>query len=108
MDPAAAPVQQLARLQHKRWQVEAVFDEMKAHLSQGRRELRSKTPDLVRREFYGWVMAHYAVRWLFHQGASRHKLRHAQQSFVAHLNALTVNHPPGGVFPLLNPGKRHR
>ena len=83
MDPAAAPAQQLARLYHERWQVEAVFDEMKTHLSQSRRVLRSKTPDLVRQEFYGWVMAHYAVRWLLHQGASRHKLKHAEQSCCA-------------------------
>ena len=99
IDPAAAPAQQLARLYHERWQVEAVFDEMKTHLSQSRRVLRSKTPDLVRQEFYGWVMAHYAVRWLLHQGASRHKLKHAEQSFVAHLNALRVNQPPSGAFP---------
>ena len=73
MDHAAAPAQELARLHHERWQVEAVFDEMKTHLIANRRVLRSKTPDLVRQEFYGWVMAHYAVRWLLHQGASRYK-----------------------------------
>ena len=33
---------------------------------QSRRVLRSKTPVLVRQEFYGWVLAHYAVRWLMH------------------------------------------
>jgi hypothetical protein len=98
MDQAAAPAQQLARLYHERWQVEAVFDEMKTHLSKSRRVLRSKTPDLVRQEFYGWVMAHYAVRWLLHQGVSRHKLKHAEQSFVAHLNALRVNQPQSGTF----------
>ena len=78
--------------------MEAVFDEMKTHLSKSRRVLRSKTRDLVRQEFYGWVMAHYAVRWLLHQGVSGHKLKHAQQSFVAHLNALRVNQPLSGAF----------
>jgi hypothetical protein len=67
-------------------------------LLQSRRVLRSKTPDLVRQEFYGWVMAHYAVRWLLHQGASRHKLKHAEQSFIAHLNILKVNLPTSGSF----------
>ena len=66
MDHATAPAKELARLYHERWQVEAVFDEMKTHLLQSRRVLRSKTPDLVRQEFYGWVMAYYAVRWLLH------------------------------------------
>lgn len=105
MDHAAAPAQELARLYHERWQVEAVFDEMKTHLLKSRRVLRSKTPDLVRQEFFGWVMAHYAVRWLLHEGVSRHKLKHADQSFVAHLNALRVNQPQSGGFP---PGKTEK
>lgn len=98
MDPGAAPAHELARLYHARWHVEAVFDEMKTHLRQSRRVLRSKTPDLVRQEFYGWVLAHYAVRWLLHQGASRYKLKHADQSFVAHLNILKSAQPQSGAF----------
>ena len=31
--------------------------------------LRSKTPDLVRQEFYGLLMAHFAVRGLMHEVA---------------------------------------
>jgi len=33
--------------------------------------LRSKTPDLIRREFYGLMMAHFAVRGLMHEAALR-------------------------------------
>src|SRR5450756_2161334 len=33
--------------------------------------LRSKTPELVRQEFYGLLMAHYAVRGLMHEAALR-------------------------------------
>ena len=31
--------------------------------------LRSKTPDLVRQEFYGLLMAHFAIRGLMHKAA---------------------------------------
>ena len=31
--------------------------------------LRSKRPDLVEQEFYGFMMAHYAVRGLMHEAA---------------------------------------
>ena len=31
--------------------------------------MRSKTPDLVRQEFYGLMMAHFAVRGLMHEAA---------------------------------------
>ena len=98
MDHTIAPAHELARLYHARWQVEAVFDEMKTHLLKSRRVLRSKTPDLVRQEFYGWVLAHYAVRWLLHQGASHHKLKHADQSFTAHVNIVKATQPQSGHF----------
>ncbi len=99
LDDKVAPAQELAALYHQRWQVEAVFDEMKTHLLGGRRVLRSKTAELVRQEFYGWVLAHYAVRWLLHQGVMLHPQPHAQRSFTAHLHLFRRNQPHSGAFP---------
>jgi hypothetical protein len=39
------------------------------HLRGAHIVLRSKTPDLVRQEFYGLLMAHFAVRGLMHEAA---------------------------------------
>jgi hypothetical protein len=33
--------------------------------------LRSKTPELVEQEFYGLLMAHFAIRGLMHEAALR-------------------------------------
>ena len=99
LDPVVAPALELAALYHERWQVEAVFDELKTHLRQSRRVLRSKTAELVRQEFYGWVLAHYAVRWLLHQGASRHRIPHAELSFTGHVQLLRRTQPRSGAFP---------
>lgn len=99
LDPGQAPAVELAALYHTRWQVEAVFDELKTHLQQRRRVLRSKTPELVRQEFYGWVLAHYAVRWLMHQVASEYRLSHAQLSFTAHVQLMRRAQPLSGAFP---------
>jgi hypothetical protein len=99
LDPKTAPALELAALYHQRWQVEAVFDELKTHLAQRRRVLRSKTAELVRQEFYGWVLAHYAVRWLMHQGAQRHRLAHAQLSFASHVQLFKRSQPRSGAFP---------
>jgi Transposase DDE domain/Insertion element 4 transposase N-terminal len=99
MDEREAPALELAALYHQRWQVEAVFDELKTHLRQQRRTLRSKTPDLVRQEFYGWVLAHYAVRWLMHEVASLAQLGHERLSFTAHVNLLKRAQPRSGAFP---------
>ena len=99
LDPQAAPAAELAALYHQRWHVEAVFDEMKTHLLGGRRVLRSKKAELVRQEFYGWVLAHYAVRWLLHQGASQHPEPHATRSFAGHVHLLRRTQLQSGAFP---------
>jgi hypothetical protein len=99
LDPATAPALELAALYHERWEVEAVFDELKTHLHQRRRVLRSKTAELVRQEFCGWVLAHYAVRWLMHQGASRHRRQHADLSFTRHVQLMRRAQPLSGAFP---------
>ena len=99
LDPSEAPALELAALYHQRWQVEAVFDELKTHLLKSRRVLRSKTAELVRQEFYGWVLAHYAVRWLLHQGATRHRMPHEELSFTSHVQLLRREQPLSGAFP---------
>jgi hypothetical protein len=99
LDEKLAPAMELAALYHQRWEIESVFDELKTHLRQSRRVLRSKTPDLVRQEFYGWVLAHYAVRWLLHQGATRHRISHAELSFKGHVELLRRTQPHSGAFP---------
>jgi Insertion element 4 transposase N-terminal/Transposase DDE domain len=99
LDPAQAPALELATLYHERWEVEAVFDELKTHLVQRRRTLRSKTPEGVRQEFYGWVLTHYAVCWLMHQAASAHRLRQRSLSFTGHVQLLRRAQPRSGAFP---------
>ncbi len=99
LDPDQAPALELAALYHERWEVEAVFDELKTHLVQRRRTLRSKTPDGVRQEFFGWVLAHYAVCWLMHQAASAHRLQQRQLSFTGHVHLLRRAQPRSGAFP---------
>jgi len=69
LDHEQAPADELAALYHERWEIETAFDELKTHLRGARIILRSKTPDLVRQEFYGLLMAHYAVRGLMHEAA---------------------------------------
>lgn len=99
LDPQQAPALELAALYHQRWQIEAVFDELKTHLRQGRRVLRSKTAELVRQEFYGWVLAHYAVRWLLHEGAARSGQSDEELSFISHVHLVRREQPRSGAFP---------
>lgn len=69
LDHELAPATELAALYHDRWEIETAFDELKTHLRGAHIVLRSKTPDLVRQEFYGLLLAHFAVRGLMHEAA---------------------------------------
>ena len=71
LDHEPAPAEELAAIYHDRWEIETAFDELKTHLRGAHIVLRSKTPDLVRQEFYGLMMAHFAVRGLMHEAALR-------------------------------------
>ena len=69
LDPEPAPALELAALYHERWEIETALDELRTHLRGARIVLRSKRPDLVRQEFYGLIMAHFAIRGLMHEAA---------------------------------------
>ena len=99
LDPVQAPALELAALYHERWEVEAVFDELKTHLQQRRRVLRSKTPEGVRQEFFGWVLAHYAVCWLMHEAASAQRIQQRSLSFTGHVHLVRRAQPRSGAFP---------
>lgn len=69
LDSKQAPAQELAALYHERWEIETALDELKTHLRGAQIVLRSKTPELVQQEFYGLLMAHFAIRGLMHEAA---------------------------------------
>jgi IS4 transposase len=69
LDSEKAPARELAALYHERWEIETALDELKTHLRGSKIVLRSKTPELVRQEFYGFLMAHFAIRGLMHEAA---------------------------------------
>jgi hypothetical protein len=71
LDPQQAPAAELAALYHERWEIEVALAELKTQLRGARVVLRSKTPDLVRQEVWGLLLAHFAVRGLMHEAALR-------------------------------------
>ena len=71
LDPKNASARELAALYHERWEIENAMDELKTHLRGRQIVLRSKRPDLVKQEFYGLLLAHFAIRGLMHEAALR-------------------------------------
>jgi hypothetical protein len=61
LDPHRALAGQLAEAYHARWEHEGANDEIKTELRGPGRILRSKSPDMVRQEIYGYLLTHYAI-----------------------------------------------
>lgn len=81
-DADMAPAAELAALYHERWEIENALDELKTHLRGARTLLRSKKPDLVLQEFYGFLLAHFAIRGLMHEAALAADVDPDQLSFT--------------------------
>ena len=100
LDPDAAPAADLAQIYQERWEIETAFDELKTHLRGARLCLRSKTPELIRQEFYGLMLAHYAVRMLIHEAALKVDDDPDRISFTHSINVIRrklVALPPSAV-----------
>jgi hypothetical protein len=100
LDPSQAPAQQLATLYHERWEIETALDQLKTHLRGSQIVLRSKTPSLVRQEFYGLMMAHFAIRGLMHEAALQADIDPDRLSF---LHAVRVVRRKLAVFGAIPP-----
>jgi len=99
LDPAAAPAEELAALYHERWEIEGALDELKTHLRGAQIVLRSKTPDLVRQEFYGLLLAHFAVRGLMHEAALEADEDPDRLSFLHAVRVVRRKLPLAAVIP---------
>jgi len=69
-DPRQAPAAILAQAYHERWEHETGNAQLKTHLRGPGRVLRSKSPDMVRQEIYGYLLTHYAISALICRAAT--------------------------------------
>jgi hypothetical protein len=86
-DPRRAPAEELAALYPQRWEFETTLDELKTHERGPRVVLRSKTPDGVRQEAWGYLCTHYAIRALMAGVADDNGIDPDRLSFTRSLRA---------------------
>ena len=89
----------LAALYRERREIETALDELKTHLRGARIVLRSKTPDLVRQEFYGLMTAHLAIRSLIHEAALKADEDPDRLSFLHAVRVLRRKLPAAMAIP---------
>ena len=92
LDDILAPALDLVALYHRRWRIEVAIDELKTHLCNNM-VLRSKTPELVRQEFYAMLIVHGAIRRLMSEAADTCSLAPEELSFVETVRILSRRLP---------------
>ena len=88
LNPDKAPANELAALYAQRWEVEISIKEIKAYQGRPHAVLRSKKPDGVLQELYGFLFVHYAVRWILHQASCAETIDPDRLSFTSALSAM--------------------
>ena len=98
LDPIEAPAAELAAAYAQRWEIESVFDELKTHQRGSKVVLRSKSPDLVLQEIWGYLCCHFAIRSLMTQAADHVGRDPDRLSFTAALRIVRQSVAQQGAF----------
>lgn len=81
-DPNRYPRDEIVALYHERWEVELGYDELKTELLEREEAIRSRTPDGVRQEVWGVLLAYNLVRLEMEDVAREAKVEPTRVSFV--------------------------
>jgi hypothetical protein len=87
-DPKRFPAKEIVALYHERWELELGYDEIKTEMLEREEAIRSKTPDGVRQEVWGILLAYNLVRLEMESIANEEKLSPTRISFVEALRLI--------------------
>ncbi|MCY0924454.1 IS4 family transposase [Streptomyces sp. H27-G5] len=99
LDPLEATAGELAAAYHERWEHETVNAQIKTALRGPGRILRSKHPDTVLQEVYGYLLTHYAITAHICRAATGAGLDPDRVSFTRTLRILRRRVPDTAAFP---------
>lgn len=99
LDAEHHPALELAVLYQQHWRIETTFAELKTTLKGADIVLRSKTPELVRQEFWGLLLAHHVVRQLMLEAALSRQRPPESLSFKHSLTLIQRKLPASGAIP---------
>jgi len=99
LDPEQAKAEELAALYHERWEIEIALGELKTRLIGADIILRSQKPDLVKQEFYGFLLGYFAVRGIMHEAALQVDEDPDRLSFIHAVRVIKRRLPDFAIFP---------
>jgi hypothetical protein len=94
-----APAPDLAAAYNQRWEFEIALDEIETHQIAHSRVLRSKSPEMVRQEIWGILLAHYAIRTLMVEAAHDADIDPDRLSFIRSLRVIRREAEGSADFP---------
>jgi transposase IS4-like protein/DDE family transposase len=103
LEPDTATALELAAAYQQRWEYETSLREIETQLLEPGSGLRSKTPELVRQELWGLLLAHYAIRALMTDAADTAQLDPDRLSFIRTLNIVRRQVTNQAAFSPRNP-----
>jgi Transposase DDE domain len=80
-DPQVYPAEEIRALYHERWEIELTYDEVKTHTLDREESIRSKSPERVRQELWGLLIAYNLVRQHIERFAGQRHLSPLRISF---------------------------
>jgi hypothetical protein len=82
VDRDAYPAEEIVALYHERWEIELGYDEIKTEMLDREEAIRSRTPDGVRQELWGILIAYNLIRLEMERVAAAAKVEPTRISFV--------------------------
>jgi hypothetical protein len=90
LDAVRHPAAAVVALDHRRWEQELVFAEIKAQLATRPMQIRASDPVRVCQEVEGLLLGHYTLRWLMLQASRRAQVPAVELSCQGSLEVLQV------------------
>ncbi|MDO8349355.1 MAG: IS4 family transposase [Planctomycetota bacterium] len=88
LDAEAYPASEIRDLYHERWELELSYDEIKTEMLDREETIRSKSPERIRQEIWGILLAYNLVRLEMEHIADEAKVDPTRISFITALHLI--------------------
>lgn len=107
LDPEETTAPEIAAAYQERWEYEIALKEIETQMLEPGSGLRSRTPELVRQELWGLLLAHYSIRAVMTEAAGQGGIDPDRLSFIRSINVVRRLVTDQAAFSPQNTGNRN-